>query len=33
MAAGLILLAYPAPHSSPHSTLPQSPPIPPSTSI
>lgn len=31
--ASLIFSAWPSPHSSPHSTLPQSLPIPPSTSI
>ena len=33
MAAGLVPLAPPSPHPSPHSPLPQSSPIPPSTSI
>lgn len=33
MAAGLVPLAWPSPHSSSHSPLPQSPPIPLSTSI
>lgn len=33
MAAGLILLASPSPHLSPHSLLPQSHPTPHSTSI
>ena len=33
MAAGLVPLAWPSPHSSPHLPLPQSLPIPPSTSI
>ena len=33
MAAGLVSLAWPFPHSIPHSPLPQSPPTPLSTSI
>ena len=33
MAVGLVSLASPSPHSIPHSPLPQSHPIPPSTSI
>ena len=33
MAAGLVPLAWPSPHSSPHSPLPQSFSSPPSTSI
>ena len=33
MPAGLVSSAYPSPHSIPHSPLPQSLPIPPSTSI
>lgn len=33
MAVGLVSLAWPSPHSIPHSPLPQSHPIPPSTSI
>lgn len=33
MAAGLVPLAWPSPHLSPHSPLPQSHPSPPSTSI
>ena len=32
-AAGLVRLAWPSPHSSPHSPLPQSHSTPPSTSI